>query len=275
MGSASSKNTNDLCLCVSGNRCCDEIRYCDEISKDNSYPKRLRNVRVPEGFQLNKTESKLRSQPMPSKELSMSSPSPQAELISQQSSDHRSVSPEKNRKARTCFTVQPNPDIGRSKRSSSVSLEDQKHRSNSNSFSPQPERILEKSQQNNSSASVNENQTKREGGLSQNMKNHMLKIMMAPSQMKHILPENRLVQCRESGQSSWIEIPKPLKSWSDEEQNMMLQILKEHPRHNKDPVELEKVIVHAIKKMPLKSREDCILCVEHLESRRVGYYYTK
>ena len=56
---------------------------------------------------------------------------------------------------------------------------------------------------------------------------------------------------------------------------MMLQILKEHPRHNKDPVELEKVIVHAIKKMPLKSREDCILCVEHLESRRVGYYYTK
>ena len=35
---------------------------------------------------------------------------------------------------------------------------------------------------------------------------------------------------RKSGQSSWIEIPKPLPDWTQEEQGSLIEIIEQHPK---------------------------------------------
>ena len=86
---------------------------------------------------------------------------------------------------------------------------------------------------------------------------------------------SRLFQCRESEQFSWIEVPKPLPGWSDIEQKLVIDAMKEHPKFNKDPVELEKVIVRSRKQVPLKTHEECVQCVQHLEASRIAYFANK
>ena len=83
---------------------------------------------------------------------------------------------------------------------------------------------------------------------------------------------SRLFQCRESEQFSWIEVPKPLRGWSEIEQKFVIDAMKEHSKFNKDPAELEKLILKATTKIPLKTHEECVQCIRHLEASRVVYF---
>ena len=47
------------------------------------------------------------------------------------------------------------------------------------------------------------------------------------------------------------------------------------PNYNKETGGLEKLITKARKNMPLKTHEDCIHCLQHLQASRVAYFYNK
>jgi hypothetical protein len=86
---------------------------------------------------------------------------------------------------------------------------------------------------------------------------------------------NRLFHCRKSEESSWIEIPSPLVGWSEAEQGYIIEAMREFPNYNKETGGLEKLITKARKNMPLKTHEDCIHCLQHLQASRVAYFYNK
>jgi hypothetical protein len=77
---------------------------------------------------------------------------------------------------------------------------------------------------------------------------------------------------RKSGQSSWIEIPKPLPDWTQEEQRSLIEIIEQHPKAARDSAQLELAVVKAMRKMPNKTQEEIIQCFRHIQQCRVAYF---
>jgi hypothetical protein len=80
---------------------------------------------------------------------------------------------------------------------------------------------------------------------------------------------------RASSSSSWIEVPPPLKGWTQEEQQIFMDILHEFPKAGRNPTHLELALVKAKKKLPVKTAADCHQCFKHLQASRVAYFGKK
>jgi hypothetical protein len=72
--------------------------------------------------------------------------------------------------------------------------------------------------------------------------------------------------------SSWIEVPDPLPGWTMEEQHAFLDILKAHPKAGRDHVQLELVMVKALKRIPTKTIADFQQCFKHLDASRIAFF---
>ena len=127
----------------------------------------------------------------------------------------------------------------------------------------------------NTGPSVDGSRNKRQHSNSQTADRLLASMKPASQATAAHRRSSRLLQYREMDDSSWIEVPKPLTGWSDVEQNFVIEAIKEYPKYHKDPSELEKLIVSSRKRLPLKSQEDFIRCLQHIEASRVAYFSRK
>lgn len=63
-----------------------------------------------------------------------------------------------------------------------------------------------------------------------------------------------------------------MPSWTAEEQEILIEIIREHPKAARDSTQLELAFVKAIKKLPRKTEGDLIQCFKHIQHRRVAYF---
>jgi hypothetical protein len=78
---------------------------------------------------------------------------------------------------------------------------------------------------------------------------------------------------RRKSSGSWKqEIPTPLPDWTHEDQQVLIDILKEFPRAGRDHTQLELALVKAMKKMPHRTSDDCHRAFQHIQESRIAIF---
>ncbi len=80
------------------------------------------------------------------------------------------------------------------------------------------------------------------------------------------------MKSRAGSRVSWIEVPDPLPEWTLEQQQVVIDILKEHPKAVRDAVQLELAMTKAYKRIPTKTAPDLHECLRHIEASRIAFF---
>jgi hypothetical protein len=95
---------------------------------------------------------------------------------------------------------------------------------------------------------------------------------------KHIRPafsrstsDNSIGPRRGFGENSWIQAPDPLQGWTAEEQQVVIGIMKDHPKADRDSAQLELVVVKGMRSLK-KTEAQIVQCFQHIRQHHVAYF---
>ena len=71
---------------------------------------------------------------------------------------------------------------------------------------------------------------------------------------------------------TWKKDPEPLANWTEQEQSVVICLLRENPEAQKHPEQLQVVFQRMQMKLPHKSIEEIQACYRHLEVMRIAYF---
>jgi hypothetical protein len=109
----------------------------------------------------------------------------------------------------------------------------------------------------------------------QHMMDRVIKMMLADESNtpKIARPQpGTNMKSRAGSRVSWIEVPDPLPEWTLEQQQVVIDILKEHPKAVRDAVQLELAMTKAYKRIPTKTAPDVHECLRHIEASRIAFF---
>jgi hypothetical protein len=66
--------------------------------------------------------------------------------------------------------------------------------------------------------------------------------------------------------------PEPIKGWSTQQQQILIEELRNNPKARKSQDGLKEVFLTVQKSMPEKSRQEIEECYRHLQSNRIAYF---